>query len=90
MDENLATLKAKLRQLRIDIVREEHKEDSPKFQEYKALDAQIKAIEKPAASVEKPTAAAAAEAKPTATSGFFAAKANSEASTNAATNTAKP
>ncbi|NDH08288.1 MAG: hypothetical protein EBY16_01490 [Gammaproteobacteria bacterium] len=89
MDENLATLKAKLRQLRIDIVREEHKEDSPKFQEYKALDAQIKAIEKPAASAEEPTAAAA-EAKPAVTSGFFAAAANSEASTNAATNTAKP
>ena len=55
MDEDLVTLKAKLRQLRIDIVREQHKDDSPKFMAYKALEERIKSLET--------TATATAEAK---------------------------
>ena len=82
MDEDLVTLKAKLRQLRIDIVREQHKDDSPKFMAYKALEERIKSLET--------TATATAEAKPVSINRFFALKTNSEPCKSSAAHTAKP
>lgn len=81
MDEDLVTLKAKLRQLRTDIVREQHKDDSSKFMAYKALEERIKSLET--------TATATVEAKPVSINGFFAQKTNSAPCKSTAAHTAK-